>query len=168
MTTPTVTCHPHPEDSPSPSSEVSVPAAVPGTRFACGTRFGSPAEVSPPEDGVLTASAARQPSSAGEAQPLPTSASWPDRPTDCRPRRNQSDSTASKMGSRLSSPRLSGMITPREEFPSQPYPPSVSGLERSISAGAIGEGAPRRGCEVPPNGAPAPPSAGCGSVPKGA
>src|SRR5580704_16277649 len=45
--------------------------AAPGTRFACGTRFGSPADVTPLDDGALTAWAARQPSSAGEvAHPL--------------------------------------------------------------------------------------------------
>src|SRR5580700_2223536 len=94
--------------------------AAPGTRFACGTRFGSPADVTPADDGALTASAARQPSSAGEvAQPLLGSGSWADLLTAGRPRRNQSDSTASNIGSRCSSPFPSagGMITPLRDEP---------------------------------------------------
>ena len=75
--------------------------AVPGTRFAFGTRFGRPAEVRPPEDGALATAAARQPSSAGEDQLSAFSSSGPEPATACRPRRNQSDSTDSKIGSRL-------------------------------------------------------------------
>ena len=76
-------------------------AAAPGTRFARGTRFGSPADVTPPEDGACTTSAARQPSSAGEAQPGPASPSRPNLIAAWPPWRNQSDSTASKIGSRF-------------------------------------------------------------------
>src|SRR6204780_492350 len=82
--------------------------AAPGTRFACGTRFGRPADVTPLDDGALTAWAARQPSSAGEvAHPLLCSGSCSvvvGLPTAGRPRRNQSDSTASHIGSRCSAP----------------------------------------------------------------
>src|SRR6185437_6628657 len=84
----------------------SAPTA-PGTRFARGTRLGSPDSVTPPDVGTCAASAARQPSSAGEVQPplvLATLATWPARLAPCLPRRNQSDSTDSKMGSQCSSP----------------------------------------------------------------
>ena len=76
---------------------------------------GRPDRVTPPEAGLLTASAARQPSSAAEAvQPARVVAPcWPSRCGSpefgrsalCRPRRNQSDSTDSKIGSRLPWPR---------------------------------------------------------------
>src|SRR5262249_38529832 len=87
---------------------VSTPT-VPGTRFALGTRLGSPDSVTPPDVGTCAASAARQPSSAGEVQPplllvLATLFTCPARLAPCLPRRNQSDSTDSKMGSRCSSP----------------------------------------------------------------
>src|SRR5262249_27870434 len=61
----------------------------------------------PPDVGTCAASAARQPSSAGEVQPpllLATLFTCPARLAPCLPRRNQSDSTDSKMGSRCSSP----------------------------------------------------------------
>ena len=84
-------------------------------RFAFGTRRGSPATVVPPELGATAASATFQPSSAGDVQlfagaeslPLLTS-------TDGRPRRNQSDSTASKIGSLFSSASeaAGGIMTP--------------------------------------------------------
>jgi hypothetical protein len=88
--------------------------AVPGTRFAFGTRFGRPAEVTPPDEGALTTSAARQPSSAGELQLSAFSSSCPEPATACRPRRNQSDSTDSKIGSRFSFPTdaAAGTTTP--------------------------------------------------------
>src|SRR3984885_14991782 len=110
--------------------------AAPGTRFACGTRFGSPADVTPLDDGALTAWAARQPSSAGEeAHPLLCSGSCsvivglP----PARPRRNQSASTASNIGSRCSAPLplAGGTITPPKVKP----------------ASAVA-GAPRTGCEA--------------------
>src|SRR5215468_1585840 len=88
---------------------VSAPTA-PGTRFARGTLLGSPDSVTPPDVGTCAASAARQPSSAGDVQPplllvlLAVVATCPARLAPCRPRRNQSDSTDSKMGSRCSSP----------------------------------------------------------------
>ena len=84
---------------------------APGTRFAFGTRFGSPAEVRPPMRARAATWAARQPSSLGEVQPWRSRASAVScsglaavPATACRPRRNQSDSTDSKMGSRCSSP----------------------------------------------------------------
>ena len=79
----------------------------PGTRLALGTRLGRPDRVTPPDAGLLTASAARQPSSAAEATQPPVSllsgAAAPEfaRSALCRPRRNQSDSTDSKIGSLL-------------------------------------------------------------------
>src|SRR5262245_12027883 len=84
----------------------SAPTA-PGTRLARGTRLGRPDSVTPPDVGTCAASAARQPSSAGEDQPpvlLATLFTCPARLAPCLPRRNQSDSTDSKMGSRCSSP----------------------------------------------------------------
>src|SRR5215813_14156710 len=91
-----------------------VPAPTPpGTRFACGTRLGNPATVVPPETGACATSAASQPASAGEIQSLLAALAAPVRAmagwsVPCLPRRNQSDSTDSKIGSLLSSPRLAG------------------------------------------------------------
>src|SRR5262249_14774944 len=80
----------------------------PGTRFAWGTRLGNPATVVPPETGACATSAASQPTSAGELQSpvvvvltAPALTGWS---VPCLPRRNQSDSTDSKMGSLFSSP----------------------------------------------------------------
>src|SRR5215469_14456109 len=96
-----------------------VPPTPPGTRFAFGTRFGSPVAVVPLETGVCATSAASQPASAGEDQsaataPAPLSGRAAGWSAPCRPRRNQSDSTDSKIGSRFSSPVLAGggTITP--------------------------------------------------------
>src|SRR5215471_2348185 len=91
--------------------------ALPGTRFAIGTRLGRPARVVPEDTGALATPAACHPSSAGEDQPAGLGA-WPDsgagRSEPSRPRRNQSDSTDSKIGSLFSSPMLGavGTITP--------------------------------------------------------
>src|SRR5262245_31292543 len=93
-------------DAGAADAAVSAPTA-PGTRFARGTRLGNPDSVIPPDVGTCAASAARQPSSAGEVQPpvLATLVTCcPARLAPCLPRRNQSDSTDSKMGSRCSSP----------------------------------------------------------------
>src|SRR5215470_16496547 len=94
-------------DAGAADAAVSAPTA-PGTRFARGTRLGSPDSVTPPDVGTCAASAARQPSSAGEVQPplvlLATLFTCPARLAPCLPRRNQSDSTDSNMGSRCSSP----------------------------------------------------------------
>src|SRR5690348_8199583 len=112
---------------------VAVLLTVPGTRFAFGTRTGSPAAVVPPDTGACATSAARQPSSAGEDQVSagaaadsagaaavsagaaadPAGSPVAGRSTPCLLRRNQSDSTDSKIGSRLSSaaPGTGGMIT---------------------------------------------------------
>src|SRR5713226_10597388 len=85
----------------------------PGTRFAFGTRLGRPARVVPEVTGACATSAACHPASAGDDQPaeagtgatagLDTVAV---QSAPCRPRRNQSDSTDSKMGSRFSSPTV--------------------------------------------------------------
>src|ERR1700759_195196 len=86
----------------------------PGTRFARGTRRGSPAWVVEPVVGAATVSAARQPSSAGECQAgssaVPVAAVWVVAwvvPL----RRNQSDSSESKIGSRWSCPLSGGAGT---------------------------------------------------------
>src|SRR5258708_37385231 len=90
--------------------------AVPGIRFALGTRLGKPATVVPPEVGATAASATFQPSSAGEVQLAADvrRLEMPDTSSDGRPRRNQSDSTASKIGSLFSSASdaAGGTITP--------------------------------------------------------
>src|ERR1022692_4866076 len=129
--------------------------AVPGTRFAFGTRFGRPAGVRPLEDGVLATSAARQPSSAGEVQVLAFSSSCPGPATACRPRRNQSDSTDSKIGSLLSSFReaLGGTTTPlcTDEPGDQPIDERLSPARLSRSATLPAVGAPSTGCGVAPN-----------------
>jgi hypothetical protein len=103
-----------------------VAVAVPGMRFAWGTRRGRPATVVPPEAGATATSAARQPSSPGEAQLVLTGCSgWAAEPaghsTEGRPRRNQSDSTASKIGSLFSSPSDAGggTITPPAAVPNR-------------------------------------------------
>src|SRR5215470_18294584 len=89
----------------------------PGTRFAIGTRLGRPARVVPEDTGACATSAACHPSSAGEDQPAELG-TWlgtgGGQSPPSRPRRNQSDSTDSKMGSRFSSPMLAagGTITP--------------------------------------------------------
>ena len=106
-------------DSPPPPTE-------PGTRLALGTRFGSPACVVSPAVGEATTAAARQPSSAGDFHAgcaagwawlpgarlpsawlpgagLPEAAGAPGGCAGLRVlplRRNQSDSSESKMGSR--------------------------------------------------------------------
>ena len=128
--------------------------AVPGTRFALGTRFGSPAEVMPLEDGALATSAARQPSSAGEVQVAAFSSSCPDPATACRPRRNQSDSTDSKIGSLLSSlsDALGGTTTPpcTDEPGDQPIAERLSPMRPSRSATLPAAGAPSTGCGLVP------------------
>src|SRR6266699_4128591 len=89
----------------------------PGTRFAFGTRLGRPARVVPEDTGACATSAACHPSSAGEDQPAELDtwlATGADQSEPSRPRRNQSDSTDSKIGSLFSSPMLvaGGTITP--------------------------------------------------------
>src|SRR5260370_40571578 len=89
----------------------------PGTRFAFGTRLGRPARVVPEDTGACPTSAACHPSSAGDDQPAELG-SWlgagADQSPPSLPRRNQSDSTDSKMASRLSSTAQAGggTITP--------------------------------------------------------
>src|SRR5580704_3046726 len=88
--------------------------APPGTRFALGTRLGSPASVVSANTGARTASAACHPASAGDDQTVSaTSGGESGRLTGWPPRRNQSDSTDSKIGRRFSVPVLSagGRIT---------------------------------------------------------
>src|SRR5690348_17896642 len=97
----------------------------PGTRFAFGTRLGRPARVVPEVTGACATSAACHPASAGDDQPAeagtgatagpgtaPGTVAFQSVPR--RPRRNQSDSTDSKIGSRFSSPTVAGggTITP--------------------------------------------------------
>src|SRR6266480_1587137 len=97
----------------------------PGTRFAFGTRLGRPARVVPEVTGAWATSAACHPASAGDDQPAEAgtgATAGPDaapgtvaaQSAPCRPRRNQSDSTDSKIGSRFSSPAIDGggTITP--------------------------------------------------------
>src|SRR5215468_1315487 len=89
----------------------------PGTRFAIGTRLGRPARVVPEDTGACATSAACHPSSAGEDQPAELG-TWlgagAAQSEPSRPRRNQSDSTDSKMGNLFSSPMpaAGGTITP--------------------------------------------------------
>src|SRR6185437_4886017 len=70
-------------------------SAVPGIRFACGTRLGKPATVVPPDAGATATSAARQPSSEGDDQLRLLVATRSllalGHSTDGLPRRNQSD-----------------------------------------------------------------------------
>src|SRR5690349_13030994 len=131
---------------------------VPGTRFARGTRLGNPDSVTPPDVGTCAASAARQPSSAGEVQPpapavLATLFTCPARLAPCLPRRNQSDSTDSKMGSRCSSPApvlavggtmisLFGWIIGVRKGSSLPLPvgPAETGRSRRPGASYPGSG----------------------------
>src|SRR5581483_10352822 len=99
------------------------PPTEPGTRLALGTRFGSPACVVSPADGAATTCAARQPSSAGEVHVCVVAAC-----TGCGPvprdvvavavvpivlplRRNQSDSSESKIGSRWSCAAAGEIVT---------------------------------------------------------
>lgn len=153
---------------------VAVLLTVPGTRFAFGTRTGSPAAVVPPDTGACATSAARQPSSAGEDQvsavsagsaavsagsaavfagSAAVSAATPlaGRSTTCLVRRNQSDSTDSKIGSRLSSAALGrgGMITSGDRALASEASVASPGLgARSSSASAVAEapgGAPSTG-----------------------
>ena len=108
----------------------------PGTRFALGTRFGRPTLVVSPAFGAAATRAAAQPSSAAEFQlpvSLPWGAGWAASPELDEPRRNQSDSRESKIGSRWSCAGLTdgGTVT---ELPSEPPtaewlpPPSVEDL----------------------------------------
>src|SRR6266566_7324347 len=129
---------------------------VPGTRFARGTRLGNPDSVTPPDVGTCAASAARQPSSAGEVQPpvvLATLFTCPARLAPCLPRRNQSDSTDSKMGSRCSSPApalavggtmisLFGWLIGVRKGSSMPLPtgPAEPGRSRRVGAPYAGSG----------------------------
>src|SRR6266480_828051 len=132
---------------------VSTPT-VPGTRFALGTLLGSPDSVTPPDVGTCAASAARQPSSAGDVQlPLATLFTCPARLAPCLPRRNQSDSTDSKIGSRCSSPApalavggtmisLFGWVIGVRKGSSLPLPtgPAETGRSRRVGAPYAGSG----------------------------
>src|SRR6266487_2950365 len=123
---------------------VSTPT-VPGTRFARGTLLGSPDSVTPPDVGTCAASAARQPSSAGDVQlPLATLFTCPAQLAPCLPRRNQSDSTDSKIGSRCSSPALpaGGTMIPRCAWPG------------GVRKGSSPPSDPLVTCRSPPVGAP--------------
>src|SRR5271156_335012 len=110
---------------------------VPGTRFALGSRLGSPALVEPLEDGASTASAACQPSSAGEDQRLPAAAVGPEEPGVVRPPLNQCDSTEAKIGSPTDFARSAtgGIITP----PSDELVSRLTGA--AVAIGALTYGA---------------------------
>src|SRR5882757_3687638 len=96
-------------DRPGTGGTGSAGPAPPGTRLALGTRLGSPASVVSANTGARATSAACQPTSAGEDQAASSgSGSEAVRPTGRPPRRNQSDSTDSKIGRRLAGPVLSG------------------------------------------------------------
>src|SRR5215467_2858193 len=148
---------------------------VPGTRFARGTRLGNPDSVTPPDVGTCAASAARQPSSAGEVQPplvLTTLCTCPARLAPCLPRRNQSDSTDSKMGSRCSSPApalaVGGTMIPSfgwlmgvRKGRSLPLPVGPAETGRSPRAAAPGTGSgPSAGAVGAPSPSTDAPSAG--------
>src|ERR1700722_14032243 len=114
-------------DRPGTGGACATGPAPPGTRFALGTRLGSPAPVVSANTGARTASAACHPASAGDDQPVSaTSGGESGRLTGWPPRRNQSDSTDSKMGRRFSVPVLSagGRITWRVSGtgPGEPAP----------------------------------------------
>src|SRR5260370_27604132 len=143
---------------------------VPGTRFAFGSRLGSPAVVGAPGVGVSTVFAARQPSSAGDDQRFPAVRG---EPGVRRPPWNQCDSIASKIGSLRSSagfpvggtttastepvsccrPCLTACAPPACPPPAcPPRPPRRPGPEEPAPAGASG------GCGPPPP--PHPPATG--------
>src|SRR5690348_18412661 len=101
--------------------------ALPGTRLAIGTRLGRPAGVVPEDTGACATPAACHPSSAGEDQPAGPGASLDTgagQSAPSRPRRNQSDSTDSKIGSLFSSPMLGagGTVTLGVAPPPGPAP----------------------------------------------
>src|SRR6185437_7325629 len=128
-----------------PSVVSSPPPTEPGTRFARGTRFGSPAVVVSPASGDATIRAARHPSSAGEFQLCPAAGAAAEL-SGLPLRRNQSDSRESKMGSRWSvaAPTVGGIVT---WLPSEPPTPL-------LPAGEV------EGTGPVPTDPPSPPSAG--------
>src|SRR6266566_7690640 len=105
---------------------------------------------------ACAAAAARQPSSAGEVQPpllLATLLTCVARLAPCLPRRNQSDSTDSKIGSRCSSPApalavggtmisLFGWVIGVRKGSSLPLPtgPAEPGRSRRVGAPYAGSG----------------------------
>src|SRR6202012_5102442 len=121
----------------------------PGTRLALGTRRGRPAVVVSPVLGAATVSAARQPSSAGEEcqagsspVPVPLAAAWV---VACVVplRRNQSDSSESKIGSRCSCPFSGGAGTRTPlSAPLLPWPLPFAGvpLAGAGAGGMTGDG----------------------------
>src|ERR1700753_689401 len=152
----------------------------PGTRLARGTRRGRPADVVVPVVGAATVSAARQPSSAGECHsawagwacwaPVPPGDACGADPVGPL-RRNQSDSSESKMGRRCSWPPSGGAGTRTSPLvPLAPLAP-LAGL-----GGPAGRGAgppPTPPCSgvggLRPRAAPAPLAgrvgSGCGPLP---
>ena len=141
---------------------VSAPALLPtdpGTRLALGVRFGSPAVVVSSDSGAAATRAARYPSSAGEFQvcaAAPAAAGEAEAEAELSEalplRRNQSDSSESKIGSRWSvvPPTAGGIVTWLPSEPPTPLP---------APGGVIGIG---------PEAAepPSPPRAGSRVVPK--
>ncbi len=134
-------------------------AAVPGTRLARGIRFGKPACVVPPATGSFAAAAARQPSSAGDIQFTPAEelARPPSLggllPVCARlrglPRRNQSDSTASKIGSLPASPAFAAGGTITGSAPAPPPPPSGSASRTGALKTGSDSVAPRSSLAAP-------------------
>src|SRR6202000_2794175 len=135
-----------------PSVSSLPPPTEPGTRFARGTRFGSPAVVVSPASGDATIRAARYPSSAGEFQVCPAAGAAAEL-SGMPLRRNQSDSRESKIGSRWSvaAPTVGGIVTWLPSEPPRPLP------------GPAGEA---DGTGLGPADPPSPPSAGIRVVAK--
>src|SRR6201996_124547 len=159
------------EGAPALLSSGAAPGSLtdPGTRLALGTRRGRPAVVVSPVLGAATVSAARQPSSAGECQagfgpvPVPVAVGW-DVACVVPLRRNQSDSSVSKIGRRCSGPFSggAGTRTPLSAplLPLLPLPP----LAGARAGGMTGErpGPPKPWPPPAPGGTPKLPVPGLG------
>src|SRR5215469_16406697 len=143
------------------TSVSSPPPTDPGTRLARGTRLGSPAVVVSPAVGDAATRAARHPSSAGEFQ-LGASADAVVELSDLPLRRNQSDSSESKIGSRWSGAPATagGIVTWLPSEPLAPLPPT------EVPFGPPALAAPSAGSGPVPAFPPSPPNAGIRAVPK--
>jgi len=142
---------------------------VPGTRFALGTRTGSPAAVVPADTGACATSAACHPASAGDDQ-VSVGAAVAGRSAPCLLRRNQSDSTDSKIGSRVSSAALGtgGTITSGRGSPAGDGTAASSAWSPySWPASTAGSWVASTTAAAPPGGAPSTggfPFSGAGAV----
>ena len=117
-----------------------VAPTLPGTKFAFGTRVGSPATVIPPDTGAFATCAARQPSSAGDVQSSARVSAGAEPAVPCPRRRNQSDSTDWKIGGWFSCPALTagGTIMPCRTGPDWLPNDGIAGLsERSADPGPV-------------------------------